>query len=100
MTYGYNIQNSGEVWKFRLYIAGHSPKSQRAFLNLKALCEENLGGRYEIEVIDLAQQPALARTDDIFAIPTLVRRLPKPIRKLIGDLSNTERVLVELQFPA
>jgi circadian clock protein KaiB len=100
VTYGYNIQNNREVWKFRLYIAGHSPQSQRALHNLKTLCEENLGGRYEIEVIDLAQQPAMARTDDIFAIPTLVRRLPEPIRKLIGDLSNTERVLVELQLPA
>jgi circadian clock protein KaiB len=89
-----------EFWKLRLYIAGPSPKSQRAFFNLKALCEENLGGRYEIEVIDLAEQPALARTDDIFAIPTLVRRLPEPVRKFIGDLSNTERVLVELQLRA
>ena len=95
---GDGAQADGHFWKLRLYIAGPSPKSQRAFYNLKTLCEENLGGRYEIEVIDLALNPALARTDDIFAIPTLVRRLPEPVRKFIGDLSNTERVLVELQL--
>ena len=70
----------------------------RAFANLKDLCEEHLAGRYEIEIIDLVEQPWLARSDDILAIPTLVRRLPLPLRKIIGDLSNTERVLVGLRL--
>lgn len=87
-----------EVWHLRLYVAGQSPKSLRAFANLKELCEEHLAGRYEIEVIDLIEDPALARSDDILAIPTLVRRLPSPLRKIIGDLSNTERVLVGLRL--
>jgi len=87
-----------EVWHLRLYVAGQSPKSLRAFTNLTALCDEHLTGRYEIEVIDLVEQPALARADDILAIPTLVRRLPAPLRKIIGDLSNTERVLVGLRI--
>jgi circadian clock protein KaiB len=86
-----------EIWYLRLYVAGQSPKSLRAFANLKTLCEEHLAGRYELEVIDLVEQPALARSDDILAIPTLVRRLPAPLRKIIGDLSNTERVLVGLR---
>jgi circadian clock protein KaiB len=86
------------VWQLRLYVAGQSPKSLRAFANLKALCEEYLAGRYEIEIIDLVEHPALARSDDILAIPTLVRRLPVPLRKVIGDLSNTERVLVGLRL--
>jgi circadian clock protein KaiB len=85
-----------EVWRLRLYVAGQSPKSLRALSNLKALCEEHLAGRYEIEVVDLVEQPSLARSDDIHAIPTHVRRLPAPLRKIIGDLSNTERVLVGL----
>jgi circadian clock protein KaiB len=89
-----------EVWYLRLYIAGQSPKSLRAFANLKTLCEEHLAGRYELEIIDLVEQPALARSDDILAIPTLVRRLPAPLRKIIGDLSNTERVLVGLRVEA
>jgi circadian clock protein KaiB len=87
-----------EVWHLRLYVAGQSPKSLRAFANLKELCEEHLTGRYEIEIIDLIDDPALARSDDILAIPTLVRRLPSPLRKIIGDLSNTERVLVGLRL--
>ena len=87
-----------EVWHLRLYVAGQSPKSLRAFANLKDLCDEHLAGRYEIEVIDLVEQPALARADDILAIPTLVRRLPAPLQKIIGDLSNTERVLVGLRI--
>jgi circadian clock protein KaiB len=87
-----------EVWYLRLYVAGQSPKSLRAFTNLKDLCDEHLPGRYEIEVIDLVEHPALARADDILAIPTLVRRLPAPLRKIIGDLSNTERVLVGLHI--
>ena len=85
-------------WSLCLYVAGQSPKSLRAFANLKKLCEEHLAGRYEIEIIDLVEHPALARSDDIIAIPTLVRRLPAPLRKVIGDLSNSERVLVGLRF--
>jgi len=87
-----------EVWQLRLYVAGQSPKSLRAFANLKQLCEEHLSGRYEIEIIDLVEHPSLARSDDILAIPTLVRRLPAPLRKIIGDLSDTERVLVGLRL--
>jgi circadian clock protein KaiB len=86
-----------EVWCLRLYVAGQSPKSLRAFANLKRLCDEHLAGRYEIEVIDLVEHPSLAQSDDILAIPTLVRRLPAPLRKIIGDLSNTQRVLVGLR---
>ncbi len=87
-----------EPWYYlRLYIAGQSPKSLHALTNLRKLCEEHLTGHYEIEVIDLVEDPALARGDDILAIPTLVRRLPPPLRKIIGDLSNTERVLGGLQ---
>jgi circadian clock protein KaiB len=82
----------------RLYIAGQSPQSVRAFANLKKLCETHLAGRHEIEVIDLAVHPHLARNDDILAVPTLVRYLPDPIRKVIGDLSNTESVLVGLRL--
>jgi len=85
-------------WDLKLYVAGQTPKSLTAFENLKHLCEDHLGGRYHIEVIDLAQNPQLAQTDQIFAIPTLVRKLPEPIRKIIGDLSNTERVLVGLEL--
>ncbi|MDQ6698449.1 MAG: circadian clock KaiB family protein, partial [Actinomycetota bacterium] len=81
----------------RLYVAGQSPKSLRAFVNLKSICDENLAGRYEIEIIDLVEHPALARSDDILAIPTLVRRLPAPLRKIIGDLSDTDKVLVGLR---
>jgi circadian clock protein KaiB len=93
-----DVPAGGELWRLRLYVAGQSPKSLRAFANLKTLCEEHLPGRYEIEIIDLIEQPALARSDDILAIPTLVRRLPMPLRKIIGDLSNTERVLVGLHL--
>ena len=88
----------GGVWQLRLYVAGQSPKSLRAFVNLKTLCEEHLTGRYEIEIIDLVERPALARSDDILAIPTLVRRHPVPRCRIIGDLSNTERVLVGLRL--
>jgi circadian clock protein KaiB len=93
-----DVLAGGDVWHLRLYVAGQSPKSLRAFANLKTLCEEHLPGRYEIEIIDLVQQPELARSDDIVAIPTLVRRLPMPLRKIIGDLSNTERVLIGLHL--
>jgi circadian clock protein KaiB len=87
-----------EVWELRLYVAGQTPKSIAAFNNLKRLCEEHLAGRYRIEVIDLMQNPKLARDDQIVAIPTLVRKLPDPIRRIIGDLSDTERTLVGLQL--
>ena len=86
------------VWELRLYVAGQTPKSIRAFANLKVLCEERLKDRYRIEVIDLLKHPQLARGDQIVAIPTLVRQLPQPIRKVIGDLSNTVRVLVGLDL--
>ena len=87
-------------WYLRLYIAGQSSKSLRAFANLKDLCEQHLAGRYEIEIIDLIEDPSLAGGDDIVAVPTLVRRLPPPLRKLIGDLSDPERVLVGLRVGA
>lgn len=87
-----------ESWQLRLYVAGQTPKSLRAFANLKRLCETHLSGTYHIEVIDLLQQPALAKDDQIVALPTLVRRLPPPMRKIIGDLSNTEHVLVGLEL--
>jgi circadian clock protein KaiB len=86
------------LWILRLYVAGQSPRSLRAFANLKNLCEEHLAGRYEIELIDLVEDPARARSDDILAIPTLVRRLPGPLRKIIGDLSNTEGVMLGLEL--
>jgi circadian clock protein KaiB len=86
------------VWNLRLYVAGHTPKSIRAFANLKVLCEEHLKGRYQIEVIDLRENPQLARDDQIVAIPTLVRRLPRPLRTIIGDLSNSVRLLVGLDL--
>ena len=85
-------------WDLRLYVAGQSPKSLVAVTNLKKVCEEYLAGQYHIEVIDLLQNPQLAKGDQIVAIPTLVRKLPEPVRKIIGDLSNTERVLVGLQL--
>lgn len=88
----------GEKWNLRLYVAGQTPKSIRAFANLKKLCKEHLGGNYSIEVIDLLKKPQLASGDQILAIPTLVRHLPPPIKKIIGDLSNTERVLVGLDL--
>ena len=86
------------VWNLRLYVAGHTPKSVAAFDNLKRLCEEYLKGKYHLEVVDLLKQPQLAKGDQILAIPTLVRRLPEPIKTVIGDLSNTERVLVGLDL--
>ena len=85
-------------WELRLYVAGQTPKSITAFNNLKKVCEEHLAGKYKIEVIDLIKNPQLAQGDQIVAIPTLVRKLPAPVRKIIGDLSNTERVLVGLQL--
>src|SRR3970040_2903280 len=85
-----------EVWNLRLYVAGQPPKSLRAFANLKVLCEEHLKGRYQIEVIDLMENPQLARGDQIVAVPTLVRKLPQPARKIIGDLSNSMQAVVGL----
>ncbi|HEY7378652.1 MAG TPA: circadian clock KaiB family protein [Steroidobacteraceae bacterium] len=87
-----------EKWQLRLYTAGQTPKSLAAIKNLKKVCEEHLAGRYEIEVIDLLKNPRLAKDDQIVAIPTLVRKLPDPVRKIIGDLSDTERALVGLQL--
>jgi circadian clock protein KaiB len=87
-----------EVWHLRLYVAGQTPKSVTAFANLKKLCEEYMQGQYHIEIIDLLQQPELAQQDKILAIPTLVRRLPPPIRQIIGDLSDREKVLVGLDI--
>lgn len=85
-------------WDLRLYVAGQTPKSLTAFANLKRLCEEHLQGKYRIQVIDLVKNPQLARGDQILAIPTLVRTLPSPIRRIIGDLSNAEKVLVGLDL--
>ena len=82
----------------KLYVAGQSPKSVQAIANIKRICEENLRDRYELEVIDLYQQPQLAMAEQIIALPTLVRRLPSPLRRIIGDMSNTERVLVALDL--
>lgn len=91
-------KRSSKSYELRLYVAGQTPKSLAAFANLKKICEEHLSGQYEIEVIDLLKHPQLASGDQILAIPTLVRKLPQPIKKIIGDLSNTERVLVGLDI--
>lgn len=89
------------IWRLRLYIAGQTPRSLAAYANLRRLCEQHLAGRHEIEVIDLARHPELARADQIVALPTLVRRLPIPVKRLIGDLANVERVLLGIElFPA
>ena len=95
---GKNAKAKPEIWQLRLYVAGQTPKSVAAFANLKRICDEHLKGQYTIEVIDLLENPKLAKGDQILAIPTLVRNLPQPIRKIIGDLSNTERVLVGLDL--
>ena len=87
-----------KLWRLRLYVAGQSPKCLTALANLKKICEKHMAGQYEIEIIDLLERPQLAVGDQILAIPTLVRRLPEPMRKIIGDLSNTERVLVGLDL--
>ncbi|RJQ62193.1 MAG: circadian clock protein KaiB [Desulfobacteraceae bacterium] len=87
-----------DYFQLRLYVAGQTPKSLEAFANLKKICEDHLQGRYRIDVIDLVENPQLAKGDQILAIPTLVRKLPQPLRKIIGDLSNTERVLVGLDL--
>ena len=87
-----------ELWALRLYVAGHTAKSQAALANLRRICDEHLAGRYTVEVVDLIANPRLAKDDQIVAIPTLVRKLPEPVRKIIGDLSDTERALVGLQL--
>jgi circadian clock protein KaiB len=92
-----NAADDGK-WNLRLYVAGQSPKSLRAFENLKKICEEHLAGKYSIEIIDLLKNPQLAAGDQIVAIPTLVRHLPVPIKAIIGDLSNVERTLVGLDL--
>jgi len=86
--------DDADFWNLRLYVAGQTPKCVAAVRNLNKFCEEHLAGKYRIEVIDLLDNPRLARDDQIVAIPTLVRKLPEPLRKLVGDLSNTERMLV------
>lgn len=93
-------ENPAKKWLLKLYVAGARPKSQTAFANLKRICEQHMPGEYEIEIIDLLERPQLAKGDQILAVPTLVRRLPEPIRKIIGDLSDTERVLVGLDLKA
>ncbi|HWE94684.1 MAG TPA: circadian clock KaiB family protein [Tepidisphaeraceae bacterium] len=90
--------DDAKFWDLRLYVAGQSPKSLRAFSNLKKICETHLAGRYRIEVIDLLKNPQLAAGDQILAVPTLVRKLPVPIEKIIGDLSNEDRALVGLDL--
>jgi len=97
-TNGDSAEPEDGPWNLRLYVAGQTPRSMTAFKNLKEICEEYLKGKYYIEVIDLMENPTLARGDQILAIPTLVRQLPQPIRKIIGDLSDTERVLVGLDI--
>ena len=87
-----------ESWNMRLYVAGQTPKSLHALVNLKKICDEHLAGKYHIEIIDLLENPQLASSDQILAIPTLIRKLPQPLRKIIGDLSNVERVLVGLDI--
>lgn len=87
-----------KLWQLRLYVAGQTPKSLAAFSNLKEICETHLNGRYRIEVIDLIERPHLSKGDQILAIPTLVRKLPQPVRKIIGDLSDANRVLIGLDL--
>ncbi len=91
-------ESANQVYNLRLYVAGQTPRSLRAFANLRDICDKHLAGRYTIEVIDLLKNPQLAQGDQILAIPTLVRKLPPPLRKIIGDLSNTEKVLVGLDL--
>lgn len=92
------IEEEDKVWRLRLYVAGQTPKSLTAFSNLKALCEQHLAGQYEIEVVDLLREPQQAMADQIVALPTLVRKLPEPIKRVIGDLSNVERVKIGLDL--
>lgn len=87
-----------QAYMLRLYVAGATPQSTRALLNIKEICEEHLQGRYELDVVDVFVQPAQARAEDIIAVPTLLKKLPAPLRRLVGDLSNRERVLVGLNI--
>lgn len=91
-------QSKGETYLLRLYVTGSTPHSMRAIENIKKICEEHLKGRYELEVIDLYQKPNLANGEQIIAAPTLIKKLPQPLRRIIGDMSNTERVLVGLDL--
>ena len=91
------VSESAAEWKLRLYVAGQTPKSLTAFASLRRICEEHLAGRYEIEVIDLLKHPGLAQSDQIIALP-LVRKLPEPIKRIVGDLSNSERVIVGMNL--
>lgn len=91
-------RRSPGIWRLRLYVAGQTPRSLAAYATLRRLCEEHLPGRHEIEVIDLARNPELARVDQIVALPTLVRRLPIPVKRLIGDLANAQRVLLGIDL--
>ena len=93
-----SVKSPKARWELKLYVAGQTPRSLQAFANLKRICEEHLAGEYHIEVVDLVKNPQLAKGDQIPALPTLVRKLPEPVRKIIGDLSNTERVLVGLDL--
>ncbi len=93
-----NEQLEPKIWLLRLYVAGQTPKSITAFANLKKFCEDYLPGQYQIEVIDLLENPHLAKQDQIVALPTLVRKLPPPIKKIIGDLSNKEKILLGLKI--
>jgi circadian clock protein KaiB len=90
--------NHRHSYNLRLYVAGQTPKSVAAIANLKKICEQHLSGRYDIEVIDLVKNPALAQRHQIVAIPTLIRQLPEPLKRIIGDLSNSEKVLVGLDI--
>jgi circadian clock protein KaiB len=90
--------SENDIWILRLYVAGNTPNAAKAFANLEKICREHLEGKYRIEVIDLLKNPQLAKGDQILAVPTLVRKLPEPVKKIIGDLSNTERVLVGLDL--
>lgn len=94
------METEAKRWNLRLYVAGQTPKSVMALANLKRICDEHMNGEYSVEVIDLMENPQLARRDQIVAIPTLVRELPSPLKRIIGDLSNTERVLVGLDVVA
>lgn len=94
----YGADTPMEIWELRLYVAGQSARSLAAVANLKRICEEHLAGRYTIEIVDLLERPQLAAGDQIVAIPTLVRQLPEPVRRIVGDLSNTEKALVGLQL--
>jgi len=91
-------EDNDEVWNLRLYVAGQTPKSIEAFANLKEICETHLKDKYKIEIVDLVENPEMAKNDQILAIPTLVRKLPEPVKKIIGTLANEEKVLVGLEI--